>query len=191
MPRHHRQDNRPVDPQHTTGSTGLRKEITMTLTASVADSGLAAIFGEDGPQFICLDRRDPEVADSGHFTVSYERVWPVVLRMLRAGTFQLADLVTFAETDPLILEALRGGLVNTIQGELEVSSARRRRVLSNAARFLPLRGFSLADQHDQDADLRLIRALNEYTATADVPALVTLAERLLQADAISIDPREA
>ena len=154
----------------------------MTLTVSVADSGLAAIFGEDGPQFICLDRRDPEVADSGHFTVSYERVWPVVLRMLRAGTFDLADLVTFAEADPLIVEALRSGLVNTIQDELEVSPARRRRVLSNAARFLPLRGFSLADQHDADAGVLLARALNVWAATADVPALVMLAERLLSAE---------
>ncbi|HPA82111.1 MAG TPA: hypothetical protein PLS95_14925 [Thermoanaerobaculales bacterium] len=163
----------------------------MTLTASVAGSALAAVFGEEGPDFILLDRRDPEVAGSRDFTVSYERLWPVIFRQLRAGTFRLADLVTFAEADPLILEAMRNGLVNTILDEIEASPARRRRVLSNAARFVPLRDFSLADQHDPDADILLVRALNDHVRAADVPALMTLAERLLETDTVDLTPKGA
>jgi len=163
----------------------------MTLTLNIADSGLGAILDEDGPRFLCLDRTDPEVAESGHMTVSFERLWPVVLRMLRAGAFELDDLATFAEIDPTILESLRAAAVDAIMAAVYESPARRRRVLSNASRFRPLANFSLADQHDEDADILLLRALNLWTSNADVPALAILTERLLEADTVAIVPREA
>lgn len=157
-----------------------------TETIPAADSGLSAVLDDGEPRFVYR-----EAVDAAPVPVTYETVWRVIQNFLETDVLRLEDVVRFADADPEILVGLRAAAVDLIMSTLDESPSRRRRVLSNASRFRPLADFSLADQHDPDAGLLLLRALNLWTANVDVPALAILTERLLETDAVDLNPKGA
>jgi hypothetical protein len=154
-----------------------------TLEWKEADGAIVATVDNQDPTFTYRQPAEPGRGPID-FHVSFQRLWSTLRAGFARNLFEVADVTRWVEADPsgLILEALRGGLVNEVAGELFQSPTRRRRILSNAAHHIPLRGFQPCDLMDDAADLLLVCGLNTYTRTADVATLAVLADALLETD---------